>query len=95
MHENECLLSASLMIQEPLPKGKLFEYVCIVCKDVETEDLEPGAEPSDQFRSHTANRCPMSQQERVWRDMAYDYEIRFCGHCNTTTDIKEANFFGR
>lgn len=25
---------------------------------------------------------------------ARDYEDRFIGHCNTTTDIKEANFFG-
>lgn len=25
----------------------------------------------------------------------YDYYRRYCGHCNTTTDIKEANFFGR
>jgi len=25
----------------------------------------------------------------------YDYNRRYCGHCNTTTDIKEANFFGR
>ena len=24
----------------------------------------------------------------------YDYNRRYCGHCNTTTDIKEANFFG-
>lgn len=28
------------------------------------------------------------------RDGALDYENRLCGHCNTTTDIKEANFFG-
>ena len=26
---------------------------------------------------------------------AVDFKLRFCGHCNTTTDIKEANFFGR
>ena len=26
---------------------------------------------------------------------ATDFKLRFCGHCNTTTDIKEANFFGR
>jgi hypothetical protein len=88
-------LSASLMMQESLLKGKLYESMWIVCEDVETEDMDPGAEPSDQFKSHTANRCPMSQQERAWRELAYDYEIRFCGHCNTTTDIKEANFFGR
>ncbi|EDV25014.1 uncharacterized protein TRIADDRAFT_25382, partial [Trichoplax adhaerens] len=23
-----------------------------------------------------------------------DFKMRYCGHCNTTTDIKEANFFG-
>ena len=37
----------------------------------------------------------VSEQEKVWRALAYDYEARFCGHCNTTTDIKEANYFGR
>nr|CAD7200683.1 unnamed protein product [Timema douglasi] len=36
----------------------------------------------------------ISQQERSWREAARDYKVRFCGHCNTTTDIKEANFFG-
>ena len=35
-----------------------------------------------------------SDEERSWRSQANDYELRFCGHCNTTTDIKEANFFG-
>ena len=37
----------------------------------------------------------ISEQEKYWRTEANDYEARFCGHCNTTTDIKEANFFGR
>lgn len=36
-----------------------------------------------------ANDC-----ERDLRKASYDYSARFCGHCNTTTDIKEANFFG-
>lgn len=35
-----------------------------------------------------------STQEVAWRGAAKDYSSRFCGHCNTTTDIKEANFFG-
>ncbi|KAH7936681.1 hypothetical protein HPB49_002428 [Dermacentor silvarum] len=35
-----------------------------------------------------------NEQEKAWRAVAFDYEQRFCGHCNTTTDIKEANFFG-
>lgn len=29
-----------------------------------------------------------------WRIASGDYKERFVGHCNTTTDIKEANFFG-
>ncbi|XP_054271987.1 WD and tetratricopeptide repeats protein 1-like isoform X1 [Macrosteles quadrilineatus] len=36
----------------------------------------------------------ISSQERHWREGSYDYDKRFYGHCNTTTDIKEANFFG-
>ncbi|XP_064627626.1 WD and tetratricopeptide repeats protein 1-like [Lineus longissimus] len=39
-------------------------------------------------------RHNVSEQEKTWRANAMDYEMRFCGHCNTTTDIKEANFFG-
>ncbi|KAK3786734.1 hypothetical protein RRG08_000942 [Elysia crispata] len=35
-----------------------------------------------------------SEQEDEWQLRAGDYCLRFCGHCNTTTDIKEANFFG-
>ena len=37
----------------------------------------------------------LSEQEKKWREEACDYRQRYCGHCNTTTDIKEANFFGR
>ena len=37
----------------------------------------------------------ISNPEKLWRDNAFDFEHRYCGHCNATTDIKEANFFGR
>ncbi|KAG7197011.1 hypothetical protein KM043_017547 [Ampulex compressa] len=36
----------------------------------------------------------ISEHEQEWRRNTIDYKMRFCGHCNTTTDIKEANFFG-
>lgn len=36
----------------------------------------------------------LSQVEKDLRNHAYDYKIRFAGHCNTTTDIKEAVFVG-
>lgn len=57
-----------------------------------------GASPSS--RGQTPSRWMESTadttsfQEQTWRSSAFDYELRFCGHCNTTTDIKEANFFG-
>lgn len=35
------------------------------------------------------------EDEIVLRERSFDYKHRYCGHCNTTTDIKEANFFGR
>ncbi len=37
----------------------------------------------------------VSGAEKLWRKNACDFEHRYCGHCNATTDIKEANFFGR
>ena len=42
--------------------------------------------PVDGFR--------LSEKETNWRTESKDYKLRFAGHCNTTTDIKEANFFG-
>lgn len=34
-------------------------------------------------------------EEQTKRLDSIDYEVRFIGHCNTTTDIKEANFLGK
>ncbi|XP_077976925.1 WD and tetratricopeptide repeats protein 1-like [Glandiceps talaboti] len=39
-------------------------------------------------------RETQSEHEKTLRSNSFDYDLRFCGHCNTTTDIKEANFFG-
>ncbi|XP_071533166.1 WD and tetratricopeptide repeats protein 1-like isoform X2 [Panulirus ornatus] len=36
-----------------------------------------------------------SAQEQDWRARAADYLKSYCGHCNTTTDIKEAVFLGK
>lgn len=37
----------------------------------------------------------LSENELYWRNAAKDYSQRYIGHCNTKTDIKEANFFGQ
>uniref|UniRef100_H2ZN13 Anaphase-promoting complex subunit 4 WD40 domain-containing protein n=1 Tax=Ciona savignyi TaxID=51511 RepID=H2ZN13_CIOSA len=42
----------------------------------------------------TKRRHIMLGDESDLRNSAFDYTKRYCGHCNTTTDIKEANFFG-
>lgn len=42
----------------------------------------------------TSRKDSISEDEVVLRERSYDYQFRYCGHCNTTTDIKEANFFG-
>ncbi|XP_022905500.1 WD and tetratricopeptide repeats protein 1 [Onthophagus taurus] len=36
----------------------------------------------------------ISDVEKELRQESRDFELRFVGHCNTTTDIKEANFLG-
>ncbi|KAF2361560.1 WD40 repeat [Trinorchestia longiramus] len=45
--------------------------------------------PSDDYHSK------ILQQERHWRSEASDYIAHYAGHCNTTTDIKEAVFLGQ
>ncbi|XP_076163678.1 WD and tetratricopeptide repeats 1 [Ptiloglossa arizonensis] len=45
-------------------------------------------------KDDTKTILQISKYEQAWRHNTIDYKMRFCGHCNTTTDIKEANFFG-
>lgn len=36
----------------------------------------------------------ITEDEKFLREDSLDYELRYIGHCNTTTDIKEVNFLG-
>ncbi|CAL1543216.1 unnamed protein product [Lymnaea stagnalis] len=58
----------------------------------------PGSKDHADHRPEDGMRHPSprheSEQEKELQRNACDYSLRFCGHCNTTTDIKEANFFG-
>lgn len=56
--------------------------------------IEPDGDAEKSSSGNKKRKDSVSEDERHWRSQAYDYELRFCGHCNTTTDIKEANFFG-
>lgn len=66
---------------------------CVILFTDEKSESTP--EKSDSFYPSVKRSVSISDQETCWRALAYDYEARFCGHCNTTTDIKEANYFGR
>lgn len=77
--------------------------IVVAAKAKETETLAKKENEKDEDRRNSSNawdfnltlfRATRSPQEQKWQDNALDYEKRFCGHCNTTTDIKEANFFG-
>ncbi|XP_054637431.1 WD and tetratricopeptide repeats protein 1 isoform X2 [Dunckerocampus dactyliophorus] len=49
---------------------------------------------SNSIRFHLLTQKEVSEDELDQREQSLDYKHRYCGHCNTTTDIKEANFFG-
>lgn len=61
----------------------------------ESEDDVSSSTSGNSLRSYVSMPSGISELEKGWRASAYDYEYRYCGHCNTTTDIKEANFLGR
>lgn len=60
----------------------------------ENDDEETSGHADTVSSRHRRRLSIVSDQEKAFRAEALDYEQRFCGHCNTTTDIKEANFFG-
>ncbi|XP_051922653.1 WD and tetratricopeptide repeats protein 1 isoform X1 [Hippocampus zosterae] len=66
-------------------------------KDIKAFSNTKSAEDdSNSFlRFHSISQLdPIPMDEFVFREQSLDYKHRYCGHCNTTTDIKEANFFG-
>uniref|UniRef100_A0A3B3SY39 WD and tetratricopeptide repeats 1 n=1 Tax=Paramormyrops kingsleyae TaxID=1676925 RepID=A0A3B3SY39_9TELE len=85
-------------------KGKFPEQALSSACDALDKDIRTAlfakAEASEDkkggsLRFHAFNRKPsIPEDEAVLRERSYDYKHRYCGHCNTTTDIKEANFFG-
>ncbi|XP_068633873.1 WD and tetratricopeptide repeats protein 1 isoform X2 [Battus philenor] len=90
---HECLL----YFKDKFPKHASSHAVFLLQKDInvaldnmETQPDEVGNSAADESEEH----LPTSVLERQLRAGALDYSRRFLGHCNTTTDIKEANFLG-
>lgn len=83
------LLYFSLLIHLP-------ECVCGNSSDYIFPSPAEDKKANSSVRFHSFSRKEsIPEDELVLRERSFDYKHRYCGHCNTTTDIKEANFFGR
>ncbi|UYV69380.1 WDTC1 [Cordylochernes scorpioides] len=85
-----------------VPVWQLFKskfpklYTSGQCQDLERDIKAALAQEARNKGNSTQSLAQtLSDKEKVWRRDAFDHDKRFLGHCNTTTDIKEANFFGR
>ncbi|KAJ8965028.1 hypothetical protein NQ314_004426 [Rhamnusium bicolor] len=56
--------------------------------------MNPPKEENDSSEPKARFLRKVEEPEQKKRLESRDYEVRFLGHCNTTTDIKEANFLG-
>ncbi|KAG6453902.1 WD and tetratricopeptide repeats protein 1 isoform X2 [Manduca sexta] len=96
----ECLL----YFKDKFPRHATSHAVFLLQKDInlalegmDTQSDGGGGSGSGSGSEETAGTgvcTATSALERTLRNASRDYELRFLGHCNTTTDIKEANFLG-
>nr|XP_013189517.1 unnamed protein product [Amyelois transitella] len=85
---HECLL----YFRQRFPKHASSHAVVLLQKDINVALEQRDTQPDE--AAETEENQSTSVLERQLRASALDYSQRFLGHCNTTTDIKEANFLG-
>ncbi|XP_045535856.1 WD and tetratricopeptide repeats protein 1 [Papilio machaon] len=85
---HECLL----YFKDKFPRHAASHAVFLLQKDINValENIETLPDEADENEETLST----SLAERQLRAAALDYSARFLGHCNTTTDIKEAIFLG-
>ncbi|KAH9636271.1 hypothetical protein HF086_009467 [Spodoptera exigua] len=86
---HECLL----YFKDKFPRHATSHAVFLLQKDINVA-LESMETTPDEAAAESEDSQPTSLLERQLRGAALDYSQRLLGHCNTTTDIKEANFLG-
>ncbi|CAK1541916.1 unnamed protein product [Leptosia nina] len=84
---HECLL----YFKDKFPKHATSHAVFLLQKDIGEALESMETQPDEATEEEGQNGSAL---ERQLRSSALDYSCRFLGHCNTTTDIKEANFLG-
>ncbi|XP_072932455.1 WD and tetratricopeptide repeats protein 1 isoform X2 [Epargyreus clarus] len=90
---HECLL----YFKDKFPRHSASHAVFLLQKDINValENMDTTHEEGPPPSSDNPDECTgISPLEKTLRTTACDYSKRFLGHCNTTTDIKEANFLG-
>ncbi|XP_063362670.1 WD and tetratricopeptide repeats protein 1 [Cydia amplana] len=86
---HECLL----YFKDKFPRHASVHAVFLLQKDINVA-LDTVETQADEAPGEAEENQPTSLLERQLRAAALDYSQRFLGHCNTTTDIKEASFLG-
>lgn len=74
------------------PEWETHEEMMKVREFLRTYKAKVAMEESNSERNSDTQ---LSEADKKLRMEARDFELRFVGHCNTTTDIKEANFLGK
>lgn len=81
---SECLNE----LKKRFPKSANDNGVKMLMKDISSAVESEKGDGADRLA------LSLTEKEIQLRSAAKDYKEWFVGHCNTTTDIKEANFFG-
>ena len=67
----------------------------LVTNEASEEDDKDSSDDDEDVEFHSdEDQMDFKKIEVDMKKRARDYSVRFVGHCNTTTDIKEANFLG-
>merc|ERR1712142_1216714 len=85
--------SASEPVNPALSQYPAANFLRSENQDGEPMDSDDSEEEAVNYSSDP-ERKSLSNQEVQFRAKARDYSDRYLGACNTTTDIKEANFLG-
>jgi len=75
-------------------KSKYPDYAKTKAYCALEKDVKNASKSSKKHERDFDEEDLMTESEAKLRSEACDYLQRYCGHCNTTTDIKEANFLG-
>ncbi|XP_059485390.1 WD and tetratricopeptide repeats protein 1 [Neocloeon triangulifer] len=101
LHKPDLAIKSLAEFAEKFPDEILSSEYKKLAGDIESDqellskiETENKGDAEEETESVQQVRSKQSDVEKIWRDESSDYKLFFCGHCNTTTDIKEANFFG-